>query len=110
MNTGNGRFSDFEAIITPFDEVRSVIGGPPPPVVAKVIDRLDDVCRAFIAQSPFVAMASASAAAQLDLSPKPYPAGFVHVLHDRHLRIPDRPGSRRADTSQHGLQDLHLAF
>ena len=110
MNTGNGRFSDFEAIITSFDEVRSVIGDPPPPVVAKVIDRLDDVCRAFIAQSPFVVIASASAAGQLDLSPKGDPAGFVHVLDDKHLVIPDRPGNRRADTFQNVLENPQLGL
>src|SRR4051812_20860974 len=98
MGTSNGRFSGFEAIITSFDELRSVMGEPPAQVLAKVIDRLDEVCQAFIAQSPFVVIASASATGQLDLSPKGDPAGFVHVLDDKHLAIPDRPGNRRADT------------
>ena len=110
MDTSTVRFSGFEDIITSFDEIRSVLGEPPPPVLAKVIDRLDDVCQAFIARSPFVVIASASAAGQLDLSPKGDPAGFAHVLDDKHLAIPDRPGNRRADTFRNVLENPHLGL
>jgi PPOX class probable FMN-dependent enzyme len=110
MDTSNGRFSGFEEIITSFDDIRSVMGEPPPSVLAKVIDRLDEVCQAFIAQSPFVVIASASATGQLDLSPKGDPAGFVHVLDDKHLVIPDRPGNRRADTFHNVLENPQIGL
>lgn len=110
MDTSTVRFSGFEDIITAMDEIRSVLGEPPPPVLAKVIDRLDDVCQAFIARSPFVVIASASAAGQLDLSPKGDPAGFVRVLDDKHVAIPDRPGNRRVDTFHNLLENPYLGL
>lgn len=110
MDTSTVRFSGFEGIITAMDEIRSVLGEPPPPVLAKVIDRLDDVCQAFIARSPFVVIASASAAGQLDLSPKGDPAGFVRVLDDKHVAIPDRPGNRRVDTFHNLLENPYLGL
>ena len=110
MDTTNDRFANFDTIITSFDEVRSVMGEPPPPVLAKVIDRLDDVCRDFIAQSPFIIIASANAAGQVDVSPKGDPPGFVHVLDDKHLAIPDRPGNRRADTFGNVLENPQIGL
>lgn len=105
MSASNGRFSRYTNIITSFDEIRDVIGEPAPSALAKVTDRLDAACQAFIAQSPFVVMASTSVEGLLDLSPRGDPAGFVHVFDDKHLAIPDRAGNRRADTMQNVLQN-----
>ena len=66
-------------------EVEQVIGKPSSKVLAKVVNKLDDICRAFIARSPFVLVASSDASGNLDVSPKGDPAGFVHVLDDRSL-------------------------
>lgn len=110
MRQSSTPFSGFNDVVTSLDEIRNIIGEPPPPVIAKVIDRLDELCRAFIAQSPFVVIASANAAGQLDISPKGDPAGFVHVLDDKHLAIPDRPGNRRIDTFQNLLENPHLGL
>jgi PPOX class probable FMN-dependent enzyme len=71
----------------------------------KQIDHLDDQCRALIAASPFVLVASSDASGRVDVSPKGDPAGFVQVLDDRTLAIPDRPGNRRADTLSNVLQN-----
>ena len=62
----------------------------------KVIDRLDQHCRDFIAASPFIVLAT-SDGSTLDVSPKGDPAGFVAVEDDRHLILPDRPGNNRID-------------
>ena len=86
------------------------MGEAAPHVLAKILDRLDEVCQAFIAQSPFVVIASASAEGHLDVSPKGDPAGFVHVLDDKHLAIPDRPGNRRADTFRNVLENPQLGL
>ena len=110
MATGDARFSDFNDIVTSVDEIRDAIGEPLPPIVEKVIDRLDDVCRAFIEKSPFVVIASANSDGDPDISPKGDPEGFVQVLDDKHLAIPDRPGNRRADTFQNLLDNPHLAI
>ncbi len=62
----------------------------------KVIDHLDHHCRDFIAASPFVVLAT-SDGTNIDVSPKGDPAGFVKVLDDHTMEIPDRPGNNRLD-------------
>jgi PPOX class probable FMN-dependent enzyme len=81
------------------------MGEPPPPCVAKTIAVLDQHCRAFIARSPFVLIASSDALGKMDISPKGDAPGFVRVLDDWTLAIPDRPGNRRADTFTNVLQN-----
>lgn len=90
--------------------IEKVIGKPSSKVMAKVLDSLDDICRAFIARSPFVVVASSDAAGNLDVSPKGDPAGFVYVLDDRTIAIPERPGNRRADTFRNVLQNPKVAL
>ena len=85
--------------------IEDVIGKPSSKVLAKVLNSLDDICRAFIARSPFVVVASSNSAGNLDVSPKGDPAGFVCVLDDRTIAIPERPGNRRADTFRNVLQN-----
>jgi len=110
MAAGEIRFAEFTDVVTSVDEIRDTIGEPLPPIVQKVIDRLDDVCRAFIEKSPFVVIGSANSNGEPDVSPKGDPMGFVRVLDDKHLAIPDRPGNRRADTFQNLLDNPHLAI
>jgi len=62
----------------------------------KVIDHLDHHCRDIIAASPFVVLAT-SDGVNLDVSPKGDPAGFIKVIDDQTLEIPDRPGNNRID-------------
>jgi hypothetical protein len=72
---------------------------PPSGISAdKVLDHLDEHCRRFIAHSPFALIATSDAAGRADVSPKGDPAGFIEVLDDRTLAIPDRPGNGRIDT------------
>ena len=74
-------------------------------VLAKVTDRLDDLCREFIAASPFLVVSSSDSRGRMDCSPKGDPAGFVHILDDWTLAIPELPGNRRADTFRNVLQN-----
>lgn len=97
-------------IIATEQEVENVLGKPGPRVLAKVVDALDDICRAFIARSPFVIVASHDAEGRIDVSPKGDPAGFVHMLDDRTLAIPERPGNRRADTFRNVLQQARVGL
>jgi len=78
------------------EKLRALYGPPMPISAVKEIDRLDAHCRAFIAASPFLCMATSDGRA-LDVSPKGDPAGFVEVEDDRHVLIPDRPGNNRID-------------
>ena len=53
MTTETGKFSGLQGVITSVDQIRATIGEPPPPILAKVIDHVDDICRDIIAKSPF---------------------------------------------------------
>jgi uncharacterized protein len=64
----------------------------------KVVRRLDAHCARFIEFSPFCVLATASPEAQPDLSPRGGAPGFVRVLDDHTLMLPDRPGNNRLDT------------
>jgi hypothetical protein len=66
--------------------------------VRKCLDRLDTHARDFVARSPFLCIGTQSAAGLADVSPRGDPPGFVRVLDDRTLLIPDRPGNNRLDT------------
>lgn len=90
---------DFSEQITTEAQLRELMGEPVSPlVVAKTLPQLDKHCRSFIASSPFVLISSADPAGRMDISPRGDPAGFVQVLDDRTLAIPDRPGNQRFDT------------
>jgi uncharacterized protein len=97
--------------ITDEVQLRALIGGDPAPnVVAKLSDRVNDVTRRFIDASPFVCVATARPDGGLDVSPKGDPAGFVRVLDDRTLLIPDRPGNKLVDTFTNLLADDRIAL
>ena len=95
----------FENVIESEAELRELLGEPGHAVVAKTIGALDGYCRAFIARSPYLLVASCDAEGNMDVSPKGDPPGFVRVLDDRTLAIPERPGNRRADTYRNVLQN-----
>ncbi len=77
-------------------QLRAVIGDAPPGLEQKNIDHLDGFALAFVAQSPFLILATSNAQGHIDASPKGDGAGFVEVVDDRTLLLPDRPGNRLA--------------
>jgi uncharacterized protein len=64
----------------------------------KVISRLDEHCTAFIRLAPFATLATASADGWPDVSPRGGDPGFVKVLDEHRLALPDRPGNNRVDS------------
>lgn len=92
------------------DELRAIIGAPTGLVEAKLADRLNDLTRQFIERSPFVCVATAAPDGGLDVSPRGDPPGFVRVLDDRTLLLPERPGNRLADTLVNLLADPRIAL
>lgn len=78
--------------------LREFVGRPLDLAVAKAIDHLDRYCRAFIARSPFLCIGTADADGRGDVSPRGDAPGFVQVLDEHTLFIPDRPGNNRIDT------------
>ena len=93
----------FEEVVMTRDRLRELIQPPVDLVRNKAIDRIDDICRRFIAASPFVMIATRGADGRLDASPKGDPAGFVAVLDEHTLAIPDRLGNNRLDTLENVL-------
>lgn len=91
-------------------ELREILGSPVELIVAKVVDRLNDLTRQFIERSPFVCVATASPDGGLDVSPRGDPAGFVRILDERTLLLPERPGNRLADTLTNLLADPRIAL
>jgi len=102
--------SRFANVVTSEAQLRGVIGQPSALVTNKHIHALDDYCRRFIARSPFLLIASAGADGRLDVSPKGDPSGFVQVLDEHTLAIPERPGNRRADTFCNVLVNPNVAL
>jgi PPOX class probable FMN-dependent enzyme len=84
----------FSDVLASAEEVASLYGAPVEAVLNKVIDRLDSHCRDFIGLAPFVLVATSDTDGACDVSPKGGAPGFVQVLDERRLAIPDAPGNR----------------
>jgi uncharacterized protein len=95
----------FAEVVTSEAQFRSVIGHPSELVLRKHVRSLEQHSRAFIGKCPFLVLASADAAGNMDVSPKGDAPGFVRVLDDSTLAIPDRPGNRTAATFSNLLQN-----
>jgi uncharacterized protein len=90
--------------------LRDVIGQPTEVVRAKLSDHINELTRQFIKHSPFVCVATARPDGGLDVSPRGDPAGFVKVLDESTLLLPERPGNRLADTMTNLLHDPRIAL
>ena len=85
-------------IIEDPERLREAYGAPSERSLKKQLSRLDKHCRDFIARSPFLVIASSDPSGRCDASPKGDAPGFVQVLDDETLVIPDRLGNNRVDT------------
>lgn len=83
-------------IIKSVEELREVIEEPPEFIANKVVEKIDQDCRKFIESSPLVFMATSNKVNQFDVSPKGDAPGFVSVVDDTTVIIPDRPGNHLA--------------
>ena len=92
------------------EELRTIIGTPAETVLLKLADRLNELTRQFIERSPFLCVATVASDGGLDVSPRGDGAGFVRILDDRTLLIPERPGNRIADTLTNLLADSRVAL
>jgi PPOX class probable FMN-dependent enzyme len=79
-------------------ELRPLYNNPSAMVLEKQIDWIDLHCCNFIARSPLVVVSSIDPGRGMDVSPRGDPPGFVKILDEHHLAIPDRPGNNRLDT------------
>jgi PPOX class probable FMN-dependent enzyme len=85
-------------IIEDPERLREIYGAPSERSLKKQLSHFDRHCRAFIARSPFLVIASSDPSGRCDASPKGDAPGFVQVLDDETLLIPDRLGNNRVDT------------
>jgi len=95
--------------VTTEEELLSHYGAPHPDMLRKQIDHLDEHARRWIAASPFLLLATLGPGG-LDVSPKGDAPGFVRVLDERTLLLPDRPGNRRLDGLRNILADPRVGL
>ena len=91
-------------------ELRAFLGEPSDLVKAKLADRLNDLTRQFVDRSPFVLLATAAPDGTCDVSPRGDPPGFVRVLDERTLLLPERPGNRLADSLRNVLRNPQVGL
>jgi PPOX class probable FMN-dependent enzyme len=90
------------------EELRAIVGEPDKYVANKVKDQLSPAHRDWLAHSPLGFVATTDAAGRVDVSPKGDPPGFIHVIDDTTIAIPERPGNKRADGYLNLLQRPHV--
>ena len=91
-------------------ELGAIYSEPGELALRKQIDRLDEHCRRFVALSPFVLLAGSGADGRCDVSPRGGRPGFVQVLDDRRLALPDVSGNRRIDSIRNIAENGHVGL
>ena len=97
-------------LIETAEDLRSRYGEPSENSVRKSLDRLDRHCRRFIELSPFVVLATSGADGRADCSPRGDPPGFVAILDERTVLLPDRRGNNRTDSLRNILENPHVGL
>ncbi|MCF6474698.1 pyridoxamine 5'-phosphate oxidase family protein [Nonomuraea sp. MG754425] len=91
-------------------ELRELLGEVMPRAATKERTRLHERDVEWLAASPFCLIATSDEDGNCDVSPKGDPVGFVHVIDDTTIAIPDRPGNRRADGFRNILRNPHVGL
>ncbi|MFC0190171.1 pyridoxamine 5'-phosphate oxidase family protein [Fictibacillus aquaticus] len=98
VKQGDRQLAQFTKVVTQKDELRELMGKPSQFAVKKVISSLDEHCRTLISLSPFLVLSTSNSEGHCDASPRGDHPGFVQVLDDKTLLIPERPGNKRVDS------------
>jgi len=96
-------------LISDMAQLEALYGQKLPAAVVKEIDHINDAYRKLIEAAPFVAVATAGPEG-LDCSPKGDAPGFVGIIDDKTLAIPDRPGNNRIDGFRNIMRDPRIAL
>lgn len=96
--------------ISSLADLRQVYAQPSELALRKELDHIDRHAGAFIARAPFVVIATADAQGWPDVSPRGDAPGFVAVVDDKRLHLPDRPGNNRLDSFQNLLGNAKIAL
>lgn len=102
--TPSNQYMNDHHFLTTLDQLAALYGSPNERSAKKEIYHLDEHCRALIAASPFVLLAT-SGNESADCSPRGDPPGFVKVLDDHTLLIPDRKGNNRVDSLKNIIEN-----
>jgi uncharacterized protein len=94
--------------ISTVEELRAIVGYPNEFVAKKVTDRLSPIQQDWLSRSPLGFVASTDADGRVDVSPKGDPPGFVHIIDDTTIAIPERPGNKRVDGHLNVLERPHV--
>jgi uncharacterized protein len=89
---------EVDEFITSEAQLRALYGEPKRLPARAKADRIDGLCRRFIALSPLICVSSCDGAGRQDVSPRGDAPGFVQVLEERTIAIPDRPGNNKLET------------
>jgi len=100
----------FREIVKTEEELRSITGYPSELVKRKAISYIDHHCRDFISRSPFVIISTSDSSGSCDASPRGDMPGFVLVLDEKRLVIPERPGNRRIDSMRNILSNPQIGL
>ena len=92
------------------DDLRAIYRMPGAGAAGKSRTSIDEASARFIAKSPIVMLATASAAGHCDVSPRGGPPGFVTVLDDNHIAIPDLGGNNRLDSLQNVVDNPQVGL
>jgi len=98
-----------ENIISSLDELEEIYGESPEGALKKEIDHISDGYRAFLEAAPFVVVATVGPEG-LDCSPRGDPAGFVRVVDEHTVMIPDRRGNNRVDSLRNIVRDPRISL
>ena len=96
-------------MLTTIEQLEALYAQPGERALRKEIPYVNDDCRAFIAAAPFAVLAT-SGPDGLDCSPRGDAPGFVRVVDERTLALPDRPGNNRLDSLRNVIVDPRLAL
>ena len=94
--------------VTTVEELREIVGSPNQYAANKVGTRLSAAQQLWLAHSPLGFVATVDAQGRIDVSPKGDPPGFVHVIDDTTIAIPERPGNKRVDGYLNVLERPHV--
>ena len=101
------RFND---VVTSVAQLEELLGTPSSLVLRKKLGQLDEHMRTFISLSPFMLLATTNTIGQCDVSPRGDPNGFVQILDERTLILPERPGNRLVDSLRNIIEQPQVGL
>ncbi|MEH7123249.1 pyridoxamine 5'-phosphate oxidase family protein [Bacillus sp. JJ1503] len=100
----------FKETISSEEELRTLLGTPSKNVANKVIHHIDHHCKDFIAKSPILFISTSDTHGNCDTSPRGDAPGFVHIIDQQHIVIPERPGNKRMDSLRNIIANPHIGL